>query len=731
MVHVAHPHAFHQDADWRRWLDAIAPSYGEDEGAMLRRACEFASSSFAPGGSAADEGALAHALGTAGIVSGLKLNAEAVAAAILHAVPISPDTAPAALSIQFGPAIANLVDGVTRMGQIHALADTHEAQSAKGEQIQLESLRKMLLAMVDDIRVVLIKLAERTQALRDAAGKDAETQRRVAREVQEIYAPLANRLGVWQIKWEMEDLAFRYLEPEAYKTIARLLEERRVDRERYIADVLARLRDELAAAGLRAEVAGRPKHIYSIYRKMRRKGVDFGELYDVRAVRVLVEKVADCYTALGIVHNLWRPIPKEFDDYISHPKGNFYRSLHTAVIGPDERALEVQIRTYDMHQDSELGVAAHWRYKEGGRQDARFEEKIAWLRQVLEWKEDMPDSGELAAQFKEGLFVDTVYVLTPQGKVVALPQGATPIDFAYHVHTDLGHRCRGAKVNGNIVPLNYRLKNGQQVEILSAKQGGPSRDWLSADYVASQRVRARIRHWFKYQYFDEQVSHGRDQLERELQRLGIGEVNQEKLAQALSFARTEDMLAALGRGDVPARALIASIRAGAPRLPEPEALQAQPHRLGLGRAGEGILIGGVGNLLVNLARCCKPVFPEPIVGFVTRGRGVTVHRRDCTNMRHLPENRRERLVAAEWGRLSGAPSATDVEIEAHDRQGLLLDITAVLNKEKVHVLAAQTQTRSGLARLRLTLEIADLGQLGRVLGMLREVPGVAEVRRGE
>ncbi len=719
MVHVAHSHAV-QDADWQSWLDAIAPSYSADERALIRRACELAAH--------ADADILAHALGTATLVASLKLNAEAVAAALLQVVAAD---AQALLATQFGQPIANLVDGVARMGQIHALADSHEAQSAKGEQVQLESLRKMLLAMVDDIRVVLIKLAERTQALRDVAGQDAEAQRRLAREVQEIYAPLANRLGVWQIKWEMEDLAFRYLEPDAYKTIARLLEERRVDRERYIAEVVTRLGEELTAAGIRAEVAGRPKHIYSIYKKMRRKGVDFGDLYDVRAVRVLVENVAECYAALGVVHNLWRPIPKEFDDYISHPKGNSYRSLHTAVIGPAERALEVQIRTFDMHQDSELGVAAHWRYKEGGRQDARFEEKIAWLRQVLEWQDDMPDSGELAAQFKEGLFVDSVYVLTPQGEVVALRQGATPIDFAYHVHTDLGHHCRGAKVDGSIVPLNYHLKNGQQVEILSAKHGGPSRDWLSAGYVASQRVRARIRHWFKYQHFDEQVSHGRDQIERELQRLGRVEVNQEKLAQALGFIRPEDLLAALGRGDVAARALTAAIQAEIPHPPEPEQLSVQPRRPGLSRADGGILIGGVANLLVNLARCCKPVFPEAIVGFVTRGRGVTVHRRDCTNMRHLPENQRERLVAAEWGELGRAPSATDVEIEAHDRQGLLLDITAILNKEKVHVLAAQTQSRAGLARLRLTLEIADIGQLGRVLGLLREVPGVAEARRGE
>jgi GTP pyrophosphokinase len=547
--------------------------------------------------------------------------------------------------------------------------------------------------------------------------------------VQDIFAPLANRLGVWQVKWELEDLSFRYLEPDLYKKIARLLDEKRLGREQYIADVREQLRQELHKNGVVAEVSGRPKHIYSIYKKMKRKGVDFSEVYDVRAVRVLVSDLKDCYTALGVVHSLWQPIPGEFDDYIAHPKGNDYRSLHTAVVGPEAKALEVQIRTHDMHNHAELGVAAHWRYKEGGRQDAGFEEKIAWLRQIMEWKEDVHDAGELMEQFKTGLFQDTVYILTPQGKVVALPKGATPIDFAYHVHTNLGDRCRGAKVDGNIVPLTYPLANGQRVEILTVKQGGPSRDWLnpSLGYVRTSRAKAKIRHWFKHQHYDENVAQGREALEKETHRLGLSLPNLEALAQKNHFARPEDLLAAIGRGDITARQVMAVIQEEVELAEEEWHLPAP--RAGIGPSASGVLIHGEGGLLTTIAKCCKPVPPDAIVGFVTRGRGVAIHRQDCPNVLHLDESQRDRLLVASWGTKKGGHYEVDVEIEANDRQGLLRDVSEVMTREKVNVTAVSTLSRGLQAGMRFTVQIADLDQLARILTLIQEVPGVAWARR--
>lgn len=473
--------------------------------------------------------AFAHSVGAALIVAELRVGADAVAAALLHAC--LGDTAD--FDTTFGTA-ARLARGVAAMARIETLAAS-ATDKRVDPHAQLEALRQMVLAMVEDIRVVLVKLAERTHALRCAASQDAATREALGQQARELFAPLANRLGVWQIKWEMEDWAFRYLEPDTYKTIATQLDEKRADREAYIKGIIERLQAELALHGIEAEVSGRPKHIASIVNKMRRKRLSFEQLYDIRAVRVLVKHEIDCYTVLGLVHNLWQPIPGEFDDYISQPKSNDYRSLHTAVIGPEDRALEVQIRTFDMHRHAELGVAAHWRYKEGGRQDALYEEKIAWLRRILEWKDDVADSNEFTEQFKTELFQDQVYVLTPQGRVVALDRGATPVDFAYALHTDLGHRCRGAKVNGAMVPLNTVLDNGQRVEIVTVKEGEPSRDWLNPalGYLVTHRARSKVRTWFRQRDVGEQVSLGRSLLEKELKRLGVGDTNQEKLAQRL------------------------------------------------------------------------------------------------------------------------------------------------------------------------------------------------------
>jgi len=716
--------------DLETWLAGIDAAYAPDDAALLRRASELAAIAYAGHTLPTGEPVLVHAIGTATIVANMRLDVETLAAAILHAVPEYLEGALDKLRAGFGTTVLQLVEGVARMGQIPEYGEA-TAATGKNAQLQAEGLRQMLLAMVQDIRVVLIKLAERTQTMRSLARADEALRRKAAAVTRDIFAPLANRLGVWQLKWELEDLACRYLEPDTYKQVARLLDERRVDRERYIAAVIGRLKQELEQAGIKGEVSGRPKHIYSIVNKMKQKHLDFGEVYDVRALRVLVPEVKDCYTVLGIVHNLWQPISGEFDDYISHPKSNDYRSLHTAVIGPEGKALEVQVRTFDMHQHAEYGVAAHWRYKEGAKTDARYDEKIAWLRQVLEWKDSLADSAELMEQFKGELFQDQVYVFTPQGRVIDLPKGATPVDFAYHVHSDLGNRCRGAKVDGHIVPLNTKLANGQRVEILTAKQGGPSRDWLNPGlgFLQSARARAKVRHWFKYQHYEENLAQGRTQLDRELHRLGITGFNQEKLAQKLGFAKLEEFLAALGRGDVTTRQVVVAIQEEvAPRQPE-EAKPLAPRKSTAGAIPSGITIEGVGNLLTSMARCCKPAPPDSIVGYITRGRGVTIHRADCPNMLRLAGERRDRLVAADWGGKKGATFAVDIAVEAYDRQGLLRDISDVLVREKVNTTRVNTLSQDNIARMQFTIEITGLEQLSRLLALIHHVPNVIEAKR--
>ena len=716
--------------DLETWLAGIDAAYAPDDAALLLRATELAATAYDGRALPTGEPVLAHAIGTASIVANMRLDAETLAAAILHALPEHLEGALDKLRVEFGPTVLQLVEGVARMGQIPEYGEPAVA-AGKNAQIQAEGLRQMLLAMVQDIRVVLIKLAERTQTMRSLARADESMRRKAAAVTRDIFAPLANRLGVWQLKWELEDLACRYLEPDTYKQVARLLDERRVDRERYIAAVIDRLKQELEQVGIKGEVSGRPKHIYSIVNKMRQKHLDFAEVYDVRALRVLVPEVKDCYTVLGIVHNLWQPISGEFDDYISHPKSNEYRSLHTAVIGPEGKALEVQVRTFDMHQHAEYGVAAHWRYKEGAKADARYDEKIAWLRQVLEWKDSLADSVELMEQFKGELFQDQVYVFTPQGKVIDLPKGATPVDFAYHVHSDLGNRCRGAKVDGHMVPLNTKLENGQRVEVLTAKQGGPSRDWLNPGlgFLQSARARAKVRHWFKYQHYEENLAQGRAQLDRELHRLGITGFNQEKLAQKLGFAKLEEFLAALGRGDVTTRQVVVAIQEEvAPRQHE-EAKPLTPRKSKAGSIPSGITIEGVGNLLTGMARCCKPAPPDRIVGYITRGRGVTIHRADCPNMLRLSGDRRERLVTADWGGKKGATFAVDIEVEAYDRQGLLRDISDVLVREKVNTTRVNTLSQDNIARMQFTIEITGLEQLSRLLALMHHVPNVIEARR--
>lgn len=724
-----------QDAvEFEGWLKAIEPGRSKMDMDLIRRACMLAQQAHQGQTRASGEPYFQHSLAVANILADLRLDSETLAAAILHDVLEDTPVTLEELETEFGLTIAKLVDGVTKMGQIQEYRG--QERKTKKERAQAESLRKMLIAMVDDVRVVLIKLADRTHNMRTLVHLREDKRQRIAKETLDIFAPLANRLGIWQIKWELEDLSFRYLEPELYKQIASMVDERRINREQYINRVAEKLKAELQLRGIEAEVTGRPKHIYSIWRKMKRKGVNFDQIYDVQAVRVLVDEIADCYAALGIVHTLWRPIPGEFDDYIATPKDNLYRSLHTAVFGPEGKTIEVQIRTHEMHQDAELGVAAHWRYKEGARSNLNFDRKVAWLRQLMEWKDDVADATEFIDQVKAEVFQDRVHVLTPQGDAIDLPAGATPIDFAYHIHTEIGHRCRGAKVNGRIVPLTYKLKNGEQVEILTAKRGGPSRDWINNQlgYLKTARARAKVRQWFKRLNYEENVAHGRTVLDRELHRLGVAEVNHEKLAREFNYSKVDDFLAAIGRGDINPSHIVSAINdiieATQPReekelypLTSPSTAPSSP---------TGIRIQGVGNLLTNLAQCCRPVpGDDSIIGFITRGRGVTIHRRDCPNVLRFNEEGRERLIEVDWDTKGDDTYPVDIEIDAFDRPGLLRDITAVVANEKINISSVSVITRRQelKAKVYATLEIANIDQLSRVLALIAQLPNIIEVRR--
>jgi len=648
--HQFPPLAGEDSADIQNWLAALSDVYAPAEIELIRKACEFAAPLYHGKTVVTGTPLLQHALGSASILIGLNMDHETIAGTALHAVPELLEDWNGVLTERFGRNVTAMVDGISRMEQIRQFSEVRSAEKDQEAQAQqIESLRKMLLAMVEDIRVVLIKLAERTQTLRTLSGASPEQQKQVAQETHNIFGPLANRLGVWQIKWELEDLSMRYLEPELYKKIAKLLDERRVDRERYIADVLEQLQQALERHGIKGEVTGRPKHIYSIINKMKRKQLDFDQLYDVRAVRILVDNIEQCYAALSIVHELWTPIQKEFDDYIARPKPNGYRSLHTAVLGPRELSVEVQIRTQQMHHDSELGVAAHWRYKENRKSEGGVDEKIAWLRQILAWKAELADSGEMQEQFRNELLQDRVYVLTPQGKVIDLPKGATPVDFAYVLHTDLGHRTRGAKVDGSIVPLNYKLQTGQRVEILTIKVGAPSRDWLSPQlgFLKSSRARAKVRHWFSTQNLDASIAEGRIILDRELHRLGVTDINQEKLAQRLRFNKLDELLAAIGRDEVKQNRIATAVQQEAPtKVVIPAKVVAQ--RPAAPRtSSSGVLIEGVGGLTVRMAKCCKPEPPDRIVGYTTR-LGITLHRVDCSCVQRMPQDRKDRLLEAGW-----------------------------------------------------------------------------------
>jgi len=703
----------------------------DSEKQVLEKAAAWASTAHRDQQRASGEPYYSHVLAVAEILKGLNLDYETLAAAMLHDVVEDTDVTLDDVSAEFGPVIAHLVDGVTKIERIGEFQQL-EQEGNQGH-AQAESLRKLLLAMADDVRVVLIKLADRLHNMRTLQHLDSERQRRIAQETLEIYAPLANRLGIWQVKWELEDRCLHYLEPEAYQQLVRQLDERREDRESYIKRVIAVLERELGKAGIKANISGRPKHINSIWRKMQRKQIDFDQVFDMRAVRILVKEEKDCYAALGVVHGLWRHIPNEFDDYIANPKKNLYRSLHTAVVGPEGHNLEIQIRTEEMHQHAELGVAAHWRYKEGGGGDAGYEEKIAWLRQVLEWKDEEDSALDFVDRFKSEAFHDRVYVLTPQGRIIDLPQGATPLDFAYAVHTEVGHRCRGAKVNGRIVQLTYALQNGEQVEVLTTRQGGPSRDWLNTHlgYLKTSRARSRVRSWFKHQDYEHNVTAGRSILDRELHRLGINDMPMDKLANRFRHTQVDEFLEAVGHGDITAGNLANALNELVPRQSALETQRPRRARKEHSTTAGGFRVLGVGNLLTSTARCCSPVPNDPIIGYITRGRGVTIHRQDCGNVLRLQGEDRDRLIEVEWGSTSDEVYLVDIAVEAYDRSGLLRDITAVLANDNINLGGVNTATdeRDGIARMSLTLEIADIGQLSRVLTKIGQLPNVVEARR--
>ncbi len=680
-----------------------------------------------------------HCVAVASILAELKMDAETIAAGLLHDIVEDTDFSIADLRREFGTTIAKLVDGVTKLKNLPLKNVSPNGDSRRSSAVnrEMEYIRKMLLTMGDDVRVVLVKLADRLHNMRTLGYMPREKQRTVALETRDIFAPLANRLGIWQMKWELEDLSFRYLNPEAYRSIATALDERRDEREAYVRQIKERLIQELHAANIYdVTITARPKHIYSIYSKMTRKDLPLEQIYDIRGMRVLVDSLTECYLALGIVHNLWRPIPGEFDDYIANPKDNFYRSLHTAVHDDAGKTVEVQIRTWGMHEDAEYGIAAHWRYKEGENgHDQAFEQRLAYLRRLMEFGPEVNDALQFVDTVKSEVFQDRVYSVTPNGDIVDLPVGGTPIDFAYHIHTDIGNRCRGAKVNGRLVPLNTKLKMGDQVEILTAKRGGPSMDWLNPDleYAATNRARSKIRQWLRKQNRDKHIATGRDALDRELKRLGVQEkMSYDSVARLLGFDKLDDFLAAIGAGDVTGpqitnRVLEEERRRTAESQSDADLLKPRSKRA-VPNATKGVSIMGAGGLLVNLAGCCAPMPPDHIIGYITRGRGVTVHRSDCSNLKALSET--ERLIEVSWGAAEDEQHyLVPVEVIAYDREGLLREITTIIADQRVNIASVDVTTSQDYARLNLQLEIANNQQLTRILTKLDMLHDVLEARR--
>ncbi len=737
MMKVAHAIAIDQ------LLDNLPEYYTRFDRDEVQRAYNVAAEAHAEQKRLSGEPYINHCVSVAAILSDMKMPAEVICAGLLHDTVEDTRLTMHDLQEQFGNVVANLVNGVTKLDslprvsrsnhfgeEVETLPPTPDQVSKRKKQLATEAMRKTFLAMNDDVRVVLIKLADRLHNMRTLGFTKPEKQRRIAQETLDIYAPLANRLGIWQIKWELEDLSLRYVDPEKYREIAEQIADRRSVREDQITQIIEHLSRVLAQAGIKVEITGRPKHIYSIYKKMMKKGKTFEMVRDIRGVRLLVTDIPSCYATLGIIHNHWRPIPGEFDDYIAAPKDNFYQSLHTAVIYDDGKPLEVQIRTAEMHQNAEFGIAAHWRYKEGGnKRDTKYEQHVLWLRSMMEWRQDVNDAQEFVDSMKSDVFEDRVYVFTPKGDIIDLPAGSTPIDFAYHVHTDIGHRCRGAKLDGKLVPLDHVFNTGEQVEILTTRQGGPSRDWLnpSLGLVKTQRARTKIKAWFKKEDREQNLSQGRTMLERELRRLGLGDINLETLARQLDYKNPDEMFVDLGCGDLSMSRIISLLSEQEQQLED--ALVASAPKSSA--TTDAVAVVGLRGLLTVTAKCCNPMPGDPIVGYITRGRGATIHRMDCPNILRTQE--RERLVKVSWGsQIRTYP--VPIRVTAFDRQGLMGDISNLLTTEGVNIIDVNVRVdhdnvKADTADIRLIVEVRNIAQLSRVLTRVENLDNVLDAQR--
>ncbi len=722
-------------------LEHLPENYTSSERELVERAYRMAEEAHKTQRRLSGEPYINHCIAVANILSELKVPSEVVAAGLLHDTVEDTSVTLADIRRDFGDTITALVDGVTKLthlprvsrGDQHAENGDNEREEepltpallGRKEDIVAETLRKTFLAMGEDVRVMFIKLADRLHNMRTLSHMPEQKRRRIAQETLDIFAPVANRLGIWQIKWELEDLGFRYVNPEKYKEIAELLTEKRPDREAQLEDIKIKLVKLLEQNNIKSEISGRPKHIYSIYKKMQNKDKSFDMVRDVRAVRLIVPDVPSCYAALGVIHTTWRPIPGEFDDYIAAPKDNNYQSLHTAVSYDDKRPLEVQIRTQEMHLNAEYGIAAHWQYKEGSRHaDKNYEKLINSLRSKMDWGSDVRDANEFVESLRSDVFQDRVYIFTPRGDIIDLPAGATPIDFAYQVHTDIGHRCRGARVNGKLVPLYQGLKTGDRVEILTAKRGGPSRDWLNPNLglVRTQRARSKIRVWFKKQEDEQNLSQGRGILERELQRLGLNEIKFEKMARELNYKTPEEMFIELGNGDLSVNKIIKQFS----QHEEAEEIFEVSPSVKPATSTNAIEVVGLKGMLSTMARCCNPMPGDPVVGFITRGRGATIHRQDCPNI--LQTRDRERLLQVGWGQVERT-YPVPIQIKAYDRQGLVNDISKLLSDESINIADVKVNVSSSVADLRLIIEVKDLAQLSRILARIENLPNVMEAHR--
>ncbi len=722
-------------------LEQLPENYTVTERELIQRAYRVAEEAHSEQKRHSGEPYISHCIAVASILSELKVPSEVIAAGLLHDTVEDTPITLADLRRDFGDTIAALVDGVTKLTHLPRVSrgDQHAESGDNGqdevliapallgrkEDIVAETLRKTFLAMGEDVRVMFIKLADRLHNMRTLSHMPEHKRKRIAQETLDIFAPVANRLGIWQIKWELEDLGFRYVNPEKYKEIAELLTEKRPDREAQLESIKENMVKLLEQNNIKAEISGRPKHIYSIYKKMQKKDKPFDMVRDVRAVRLIVPDVPACYAALGVIHTTWRPIPGEFDDYIAAPKDNFYQSLHTAVFYDDKRPLEVQIRTHEMHLNAEYGIAAHWQYKEGSKHaDKNYEKLINSLRSKMEWGSDVHDANEFVESLRSDVFQDRVYIFTPRGDIIDLPAGSTPIDFAYHVHTDIGHCCRGARVNGKLVPLYQELKTGDQVEILTAKRGTPSRDWLNVNLglVRTQRARSKIKVWFKKQEDEQNLAQGRDGLEKELQRLGVKEINFEKMARELNYKTPEEMFIELGNGDLSVNKVIKQF---SQHEEADEIFEVNP-TIKTTTSTNVIEVVGLKGMLSSMARCCNPMPGDPVVGFITRGRGATIHRQDCPNI--LQTKDRERLLQVGWGHVENT-YPVPIQIKAYDRQGLVSDISNLLSDESINIADVKVNVNRSMADLRLIIEVKDLAQLSRVLARIENLPNIMEAHR--